>query len=102
MGRVLPVASGPYWREEATGLHALEFIETHRHWFTGPVMHAANGSVNVLNRVAGEHAIVESPDRRFEPFAVNYAETFIVPAAAGDDVVRPEGPQRAGDDQGVR
>ena len=45
--------------------------------------------MNVLNLVEGRHAIVESPDRAFEPFPVNYAETFIVPAAVGPYTIRP-------------
>jgi hypothetical protein len=46
----------------------------------------------VLNLVEGDEAIVESPDRVFEPFIVHYAETFIVPAAVGPYTVRPHGP----------
>jgi len=42
--------------------------------------------------VEGEEALVESPDGAFEPFVVHYAETFIVPAAAGPFAVRPHGP----------
>jgi hypothetical protein len=34
---------------------------------------------------------VESPEGRFEPFVVHYAETFIVPACVGDYTVRPCG-----------
>jgi len=45
----------------------------------------------VLNLVEGEEALVESPDGAFEPFVVHYAETFIVPAAAGPFTVRPHG-----------
>ena len=33
---VTPLASGEGWREERTGLHEREFIETRRHWFTDP------------------------------------------------------------------
>ena len=29
-------ARGDGWREERTGLHEREFIETRRHWFTRP------------------------------------------------------------------
>ena len=90
-----PVASGPGWREERTGLHAAEFIETRRHWFTGTVIHntggAALGGVNVLNLIQGEEAIVESPTGAFAPFIVHYAETFIVPAAVGTYTIRPHG-----------
>ena len=86
-----PVASGDGWREERTGLHESEFIETRRHWFTKPVPHDTQGGVNVLNLVEGEEAMVESPTGAFEPFVVRYAETFIVPAAIGRYTIRPHG-----------
>jgi hypothetical protein len=89
--RVEPFASGPGWREERTGLHELEFIETRRHWFRGAVPHDTAGGVNVLNLVQGEEAIVESPHAAFEPFLLHYAETMIVPAAVGEFAVRPHG-----------
>ena len=82
-------ASGDGWREERTGLHEREFIETRRHWFTKAVPHDTRGGVNVLNLVAGEEAVVESPAGAFEPFVVHYAETFIVPAAVGAYAIRP-------------
>jgi len=85
------VASGDGWREERTGLHQLEFIETRRHWFTKAVSHDTQGTVHVLNLVQGEQVVVESPDGTFDPFPVNYAETFIVPAAVGPYTVRPCG-----------
>ena len=43
----------------------------------------------MLNLVEGQEAVVESPDRAFEPFVVHYAETFIVPAAVGPYTIRP-------------
>ncbi len=89
---VADVASGPGWREESTGLHALQFIETRRHWFTGAVDHDTQGTVNVLNLVEGDEAIVESPAGAFDPFPVHYAETFIVPAAVGAYRIRPVRP----------
>ena len=70
-------------REERTGLHPIEFIETRRHWFSAPYEQATDGSVHVLNLVSGERATVESPSGAFAPFEVGYAETFIVPAAVG-------------------
>ena len=90
--RVTPVASGDGWREERTGLHEREFIETRRHWFTSKVPHDTKGGVNVLNLVQGEEATIESPDHKFDPFVVHYAETFIVPAAVGKYTIRPSGP----------
>jgi mannose-6-phosphate isomerase class I len=85
------IAEGLGWREERTGLHEREFIETRRHWFTGKVAHDTGGGVNVLNLVEGREAIVESPTNAFEPFVVHYAETFIVPAAVGPYTIRPYG-----------
>ena len=84
------VAMGEGWREERTGLHPLEFIETRRHWFTGPVHHDTLGNLNVLNLVEGDAAIVESPGGCFAPFKVHYAETFVVPAAVGPYTIRPK------------
>ena len=53
--------------------------------------HHTEGTVNVLNLVAGEEATVASPDGAFEPFQVHYAETFIVPAAVGAYTLTPSG-----------
>jgi mannose-6-phosphate isomerase class I len=91
INRFEPVAEGDGWREERTGLHPLEFVETRRHWFTGVAPHHTGGGVNVLNLVEGEEAIVESPSSAFAPFIVHYAETFIVPAAVGAYTIRPHG-----------
>lgn len=85
------IAEGDGWREERTGLHKNEFIETRRHWFSKKLLHQTNDSVNVLNLVEGVEAIVESPTNAFEPFVVHYAETFIVPAAVGEYTIRPYG-----------
>jgi mannose-6-phosphate isomerase class I len=87
-----PLGEGDGWREEHTGLHEREFIETRRHWFTKQVPHATNGGVNVLNLCEGEEAVVESPGKQFAPLVVHYAETFIVPAAVRDYTIRPHGP----------
>ena len=91
INRFEPLGSGPGWREERTGLHELEFIETRRHWFTGTVPHNTNGGVHVVNLVEGDEAIVESPTEAFTPFVVHYVETFIVPAQVGEYTIRPHG-----------
>lgn len=89
VNRVKPLGAGEGWREERTGLHELEFIETRRHWFTQTVPHDTGGGVNVLNLVEGAEAVVESPDGSFEPFVLHYAETVIIPAAVGRYTIRP-------------
>ncbi|MFH0761562.1 MAG: class I mannose-6-phosphate isomerase [Bacteroidota bacterium] len=91
VNRIQPVLAGNGWREEYTGLHETEFIETRRHWFTKPVLHDTRGTVNVLNLVEGREAIVTSPTGKFGPFVVHYAETFIVPAAVGEYIIAPYG-----------
>jgi len=91
INRIEPIGDGPAWREERTGLHELQFIETRRHWFTGPTPHDTNGTVNVMNLVEGMEATVESPSGSFDPFVVHYAETFIVPASVGKYTIRPSG-----------
>ena len=86
-----PIASGDGWREEKTGLHETEFIETRRHWFTKKVHHYTNGSVNVINLVEGREVVVESPLGQFEPYIVHYAETFIIPANITEYTITPYG-----------
>lgn len=91
INRVDRLDRGDGWHEERTGLHELEFIETRRHWFSQLVPHDTGGTLNVLNLVEGDEAVVESPDGAFAPFVVHYAETFIVPAAVGPYSIRPMG-----------
>ena len=78
------------YREEHTGLHELEFIETRRFTTSSVTEHDATEGFHMLNLVDGTSAVVESPTDAFEPFTVRYAETFIVPAAAGRYTIRPE------------
>lgn len=77
--------------EEKTGLNELEFIETRRHWFDRTGKHYTNGSVNVLNLIEGEEAIVTSPENVFAPFVVHYAETFIIPENIKEYTIAPYG-----------
>lgn len=89
--QICPIEEGEGFREERTGLHEREFIETRRHWFREKVLHHTHGSVNVLNLVEGAEAVVESPDGSFAPFLVHYAETFIIPAQIGSYTIAPYG-----------
>lgn len=66
---------------ERTGLHeTLEFIETHRHVIKTEGHFETHGSVNMLNMVEGNTAVVTSPENSFEDYVINYGETFIVPS----------------------
>jgi len=94
INQVEEIAAGDGWREERTGLHELEFIETRRHWFSDIVPHETQGTLNVLNLVEGDEAVVESPGGAFQPFIVHFAETFIVPAKVGAYTIRPHGQAR--------
>ena len=69
---------------ERTGLHEREFIDTYRISTAGDALIHRNGSVHVINLVEGEQIFLESPDHSFEPVPVHYAETCIIPEAAGD------------------
>lgn len=80
-----------------TGLHALEPIVTLTHRSAGRVQHDTCGSVNMLNLVEGAEAVVESPEGRFAPFVVHYAETFVIPACVGRYTIRPHGPAEGGE-----
>lgn len=91
VNQIEEVAKGDGWHEERTGLHEREFIETRRHWFTKKVLHNTNDNVHVINIIEGAEVIVESPENKFEPFVVHYAETFIVPARVGEYTIRPYG-----------
>ncbi|MGX8687964.1 MAG: mannose-6-phosphate isomerase, partial [bacterium] len=56
---------------------------------------SCRGSVNMLNLVEGDVCLAESTDGSFPPYEVHYAETFIVPACAGEFLLRAEkGPVR--------
>ncbi|MBP1043475.1 class I mannose-6-phosphate isomerase [Vagococcus sp. BWB3-3] len=85
------VASGDGWLEERTGLHETEFIETRRHTFSVPVNHENHGSVNVLNLVEGQEALVESLDGSFAPFILHYAQTVIIPESVRSYRISPSG-----------
>ena len=51
-----------------------------------------NGSVHMMNLVEGNRALLVSVKGEFEPFELHYAETCVVPEAAGDyKIVSPDG-----------
>ncbi len=74
---------------EQTGLHEREFIETFRHTVWTESTLETKGSVNMLNLVEGQEAIILSENNEFSPFIVHYAETFIVPASVNKYKICP-------------
>lgn len=77
------------YKEEKTGLHELEFIETRRFTTRQKTYHDCHLGFHMLNLVEGSQAVVESPTNAFEPFIVHYAETFIIPSAVLEYTIRP-------------
>ena len=86
---IQPIAQGEGWREERTGLHENEFIETRRCRIRGKAAMKTEGSVVQANVVDGRGAVIESPEGAFGPFEVHYAETFIIPESVKNFTVRP-------------
>jgi len=78
------------YKEVKTGLHELEFIETHVFTTKNKVLHNTNNTVNQFNLVDGTSAVIESPTNTFKPYVVHYAETFIIPACIGEYTIRPQ------------
>ena len=94
VGRTKEVRRDENGLVERTGLHEREFIDTYRYTTSGRMPVHRNGSVQVLNLVDGARALITSPTGAFEPFALHYAETCILPQAAGDYVIEsPDGEQ---------
>ena len=77
---VYTVREDEHVKEEHTGLHELEYLETRRYWIKDEVVVDNEANVNMLNLIEGSQCRIESLDGSFEPFEVHYAETFIVPA----------------------
>ena len=80
---------GDDYKETHTGLHEYEFIESRVYDIKKEVIFRSDGEFCMCNLVDGCKAIIESCDGRFEPYEVHYAETFIIPANAGDVVIHP-------------
>ncbi len=75
-----------------TGLHEREFLDTFRLTTSTTLPVQRNGSVHMLNLVDGSCALLCSKTGSFAPLELHYAETCIVPQAAGDyEIVSPNG-----------
>ncbi len=89
IGRVTLLEQDETGTVERTGLHEREFIETRRYTLSGEKTLSSEDSVSMCNIVDGEGAVISSPEGRFAPFTVHYAETFIIPASVDTFTVKP-------------
>ena len=89
INQIQDISENSVHKEERTGLHELEFIETRRHWLKETIELETKGSVNVLNLIERDAALVESTDGSFEPYEVHYGETFMIPAKLGKYKITP-------------
>lgn len=75
-----------------TGLHEREFLDTFRFTTSSTLPVHRNVSVHMLNLVDGTRAVLRSKSDAFPPLELHYAETCIVPQAAGDyEISSPDG-----------
>jgi mannose-6-phosphate isomerase class I len=92
LNTITPQEENAAYRCERTGLHELEFIDTHRYWITQSAEIFTGGEFQMLNLIEGHEAIIESPDSLFAPYVVHYAETVIIPATLRNyRIVSPSG-----------
>jgi mannose-6-phosphate isomerase class I len=75
------LASGPGWELIHQPTHRHHFYDVHRYKLTGSVEVQTGDSCHVLSLVAGKSVLLESASGARQRF--HYAETFVVPAAAG-------------------
>lgn len=75
------VEEGQGWRLVHLQTHPEHFYDVHRFDFTEAVSEDTDGSPHVMSLVEGESIILETAGGHRQRF--DYAETFVVPAAAG-------------------
>ena len=79
------IAKGDDWLLENLETHPTHLYGVHRYKFTGRVLVSTENRCHVLNLVEGESIILETA--RGLRMRFNYAETFVVPAAAGEYIL---------------
>ena len=91
VNQTTPVYYGKEGSVERTGLHEREPLDTFRFRTTESIPVERRGSVHMMNLVEGKRALLVSREGRFPPFELRYAETCIVPEAAGSyEIQSPE------------
>jgi mannose-6-phosphate isomerase class I len=75
------IDEGPGWQREHLATHPVHFYDVHRFRFEDALDVRTDGSCHVLSLVEGVSIRVETAEGLTQQFS--YAETFVVPAAAG-------------------
>lgn len=87
------ITSGDDWQIVHLPTHEQHFYDVHRLEFDTHIDVNTDGSFHVMSLVEGSSVLLETPDGMRQRF--NYAETFVVPAAAGRYRLINEGDGRA-------
>ncbi|GAA0890873.1 class I mannose-6-phosphate isomerase [Fulvivirga kasyanovii] len=69
--------------------HEGDQLSIKRLWFEDKLHLQTNGGIQVLNLVEGDEAVIESPQNKFAPFFVHFAESFIIPAGIAEYTITP-------------
>jgi hypothetical protein len=85
------IHEGDGWREVLVGTHEALFYTVHRYEFERQLTASTEGRCHILNVVAGDGVIVETA--KGAPQQFNFAETFVIPAAAESYSLTPLGDQ---------
>ncbi len=83
------IREGEGWRELFLGTHEAIFYAVHRYELEAPLEARTGGRCHVMNLVEGDAVLLETESGRST--RINYAETFVVPAAAGSYRLSPVG-----------
>jgi mannose-6-phosphate isomerase class I len=87
------IDEGTDWRLVHLPTHAEHFYDMHRYEFDSEIVGRTDGSCHVMNLVEGSSVLLETSGGMRQRF--NYAETFVVPAAADKYRLVNEGNRRA-------
>lgn len=88
--RPVSIDSGSDWHLEHLKTHSTHIYDIHRYKFESRIHISTHNKCHVLNLVEGSSIILETMHGL--RMHINYAETFIVPAAAGEYILINESP----------